>query len=152
VSQASEQLPIFATLFLKALASCDNLDESDLDQWDSPPPYPPSVTPTDTPSEMRFTERLIEVMHGRRLRQQREMDQRRARMLQEVPHERGCGQIKQDLQVAWCKWKHLDEYLHTYRAGDREVKMAKHLLQWHARLVSHLKTILDRRSTIVGCM
>jgi hypothetical protein len=150
VSQAEQPLPVSATLFLEALASCDNLDESELDQWDSPPPYHPSVDPTDTPSEMHYTDRLIEVMHGRRLRQQREMDQRRARMLQKVPRERGCEQIKHDLKVALCEWNHLDEYLHTYRAGDREVKMAKHLLHWRARLVLHLKTISDRRSMIVG--
>ncbi|OAX32296.1 hypothetical protein K503DRAFT_670867, partial [Rhizopogon vinicolor AM-OR11-026] len=69
---------IFATqplpnsyLFHQSLTDSDLVDESDLSQWDNPPPYhsPPLK---DTPDEVRFTQNLLDVVHGRRLRLERE--------------------------------------------------------------------------------
>ncbi|KAH7905364.1 hypothetical protein BJ138DRAFT_983402, partial [Hygrophoropsis aurantiaca] len=57
-------------LFHEALQSAEAVDESDLSQWDVNPPYLFSP-PLDTPAEARFTANLADVMHGRRLRQER---------------------------------------------------------------------------------
>ncbi|KAG2124875.1 hypothetical protein DEU56DRAFT_701763, partial [Suillus clintonianus] len=58
-------------LFHQSCAGSDLIDESDLSQWDQPPPYDHPVPP-DSPEEARFTENLVDVMHGRYLRIQRE--------------------------------------------------------------------------------
>ncbi|KAG2115639.1 hypothetical protein DEU56DRAFT_919353 [Suillus clintonianus] len=52
-------------LFHQSCAGSDLIDESDLSQWDQPPPYDHPVPP-DSPEEARFTENLVDVMHGRR--------------------------------------------------------------------------------------
>ncbi|KAH7905409.1 hypothetical protein BJ138DRAFT_976790, partial [Hygrophoropsis aurantiaca] len=57
-------------LFHEALCSADAVDESDLSQWDADPPYG-YPAPPNTPAEARFTANLADVMHGRRLRQER---------------------------------------------------------------------------------
>src|SRR5262245_15249721 len=62
VAQALTKLPDSTPLFLEALQSADNLDESDLGRWDSRPPFTPQLAITDERSEARFTERLVEVM------------------------------------------------------------------------------------------
>ncbi|KAH7918048.1 hypothetical protein BV22DRAFT_967080, partial [Leucogyrophana mollusca] len=58
-------------LFHETCQSAEAVDESDLPQWDFDPPYH-SPEPPDTAAEVRFTENLIDVMHGRRCRQERE--------------------------------------------------------------------------------
>ncbi|KAG1722375.1 uncharacterized protein EDB91DRAFT_1028103, partial [Suillus paluster] len=50
-------------LFRQSLAGSDLIDESDLSQWDKPPPYK-YAPPLRTPDEERFTQNLLDVMHG----------------------------------------------------------------------------------------
>ncbi|KAG0701324.1 hypothetical protein DFH29DRAFT_927287 [Suillus ampliporus] len=68
-------------LFHQALSGSPLIDESDLPQWDKPPPYD-SPPPPDTPDEAQFTRNLVDVMHGRRLRMEREACARRAVMFE----------------------------------------------------------------------
>jgi hypothetical protein len=75
VASTLADLPTTSYLFKQALQSAENLDESDLGCWDGGPPFVPQPMITDAASEASFTERLVEVMHGRRLRQLIEQDQ-----------------------------------------------------------------------------
>ncbi|RDX43385.1 hypothetical protein OH76DRAFT_1323626, partial [Lentinus brumalis] len=64
---ALAQLPLSSSrLFVEALESADALDESDLGVWNSRPPYHTLPTHQENDTERRFTERLVEVMHGKR--------------------------------------------------------------------------------------
>ncbi|KAG1841834.1 hypothetical protein F4604DRAFT_1939198 [Suillus subluteus] len=62
VQLATSPLPN-SNLFHHAFQSADNIDKSELPQWDSDPPYT-MPHPADTPAEARFTDNLIQVMHG----------------------------------------------------------------------------------------
>jgi hypothetical protein len=87
VSAALQPLPTDSALFKDAARSADLLDETGLDKWDTGPPYA-TGTPSDTPGERAFTQRLIEVMHGRRLRMQKEEEQSWCNVSYEVLIER----------------------------------------------------------------
>ncbi|KAF9222814.1 hypothetical protein BS17DRAFT_707221, partial [Gyrodon lividus] len=50
-------------LFCKALQGGDELDESQLSQWDSDPPYQ-EPEPADTIEEVQFTKNLLDIMFG----------------------------------------------------------------------------------------
>ncbi|KAG2088053.1 uncharacterized protein F5147DRAFT_542146, partial [Suillus discolor] len=65
-------------LFQQASQSADNLDESDLAQWDVNPPYH-APRPLDTPAEVCWTQNLVQVIHGRRCRMEREEVYERAK-------------------------------------------------------------------------
>lgn len=131
ISQALVPLPpSHSFLFQEALASAENLDESDLAQWDADPPYIASEIPSDTPSEIRFTERLVEVMHGRRLRQQRECDMgRNARFIGRTRDQKA-RELQQEIFRVLGRWQTLELYLPSYKGGAREVRMASHLHEW----------------------
>jgi hypothetical protein len=129
-------------LFLEAYKSADNLDESDLGQWDLDPPYDLLRVPEDTPSEERFTVNLVDVMHGRRLRQEEEEKDRWNN--QRGPNVR--ENILQEIGPALERWQSLARYLKTYQATSREVRMAEHLLQWRARKIHWLYKELIRHS------
>ncbi|KAG2343348.1 hypothetical protein BDR05DRAFT_860707, partial [Suillus weaverae] len=58
-------------LFQQASQSTDNLDKSDLTQWDIDPPYH-TPRPLDTPAEACWTENLVQVIHGRQFQMEKE--------------------------------------------------------------------------------
>jgi hypothetical protein len=124
--------------FAQAHSSAENLDESDLGKWDSEPPYPATLVAMDPPGEV-YTQRLIEVMHGRRLRQQGECDQARNEQCVGMSSEKRREVIACELKTALEQWRRLDGLLSEYRGSDREVLMANHLLQWQARTICHLR-------------
>jgi hypothetical protein len=128
-------------LFREALRSADNLDESDLAQWDSDPPYPASP---DTPLEAAFTEKLVDVMHGRRLRELRIQKEKRKRDRLDAGSQIEVQRnIAREIGVALKKWHNLSDLLETYQAGPREMRMSQHRLQWHARLIHSLYEELE---------
>jgi hypothetical protein len=123
-------------LFQEALRSPDNIDESDLAQWDVDPPYTPSP---DTPFEAVFTEKLVDVMHGKRLRELQEHEEKRKRKrLGAGSHIDIHNEIWREIGCVLKEWQALAAYLETYRAGWREICMTQHRLQWHARLIHSL--------------
>lgn len=141
LKQALQPLPEHTYLFQEALASADNLDETDLQQWDLGPPYVHN-TPSDSVTEMRYTERLLEVMHGRRLRQQQEREQERKVL---------CGEksvelreiLELELTAAWEEWKVGKEFIVDYEGGAQEMTMAQLWVQWLARTVYYFHTTLE---------
>ncbi|KAG1724985.1 hypothetical protein EDB19DRAFT_1833967 [Suillus lakei] len=58
-------------LFGQSLVGSNLIDESDLLQWDKPPPYD-FPNPPDLPEEERLTHNIVDVMHGCHLRIERD--------------------------------------------------------------------------------
>jgi hypothetical protein len=100
------------------------LDETGLDDWDSGPPY---VTgpPSNTPHEVRFTERLKEVVHGWRVRLQKEEEV--------VWQQHTVSDLTVLLSAAVDEWETGRQFLMEYEDGHREREMAEVWLQWVAR-------------------
>src|ERR1700722_4445789 len=121
--------------FAQALQSAAPLDESDLGRWDSDPPFPEA---SYVPSEL-YMERLIDVMHGRRLRQQGERDRAREVQCMGMSSVERQATISLELKTVLEEWRRLNSFLPEYRVSVWEVRMAEHLLQWRARTVYHLK-------------
>lgn len=139
---ALRPLPESAHLFQEALRGPDRVDESDLGVWKNGPPYTINCAETASAPELYFTERLVEVVHGVRLREQREMDEVRRLEFSQGNLERALGHLAvqvTDMVVQWNRWK---LFLDDYSAGPREMTMAQLYLQWHARTTYHLYNLL----------
>jgi hypothetical protein len=138
---ASLPLPEDGDLFKQALKSADALDESELDQWDRDPPYV-VPGPQDTPSEIRWTGRLEEVMHGRRMRRQREVDKQRQRYYhgQETDLR---NELERVVGQSWADYDRIENIMRTYHGGTREMAMGLHLLRWKARDVYYTRLLLS---------
>jgi hypothetical protein len=110
--------------FRAASKSAQLLDETGLNEWNGGPPY---VTgpPSDTPQEVRFTERLKEVVHGRcvRLRKEEEV----------VWQQLSIFELRVLLDATVDEWEVRHRFLTEYKDGHREHIMAKLWLQWVAR-------------------
>ncbi|KAH7903933.1 hypothetical protein BJ138DRAFT_1119906 [Hygrophoropsis aurantiaca] len=70
IALAATALPT-SDIFYDALQGCTVLDESELIPWDYEPPYA-MAEPPDIPDEALHTEKLVDILHGRRCRQERE--------------------------------------------------------------------------------
>jgi hypothetical protein len=135
-------LPVDSDLFKQALASSQNLDESELDQWDYDPPYVVQG-PQETPREVRWTGLLQEVMHGRRLREQTEVDNERRRYYSGKPFSSLQDELEREIDKGWMDYDRIKEILRTYEGGSREEAMGRHLMQWKARKVYYAKKQLN---------
>lgn len=124
---AKKPLPEDSYLFRQATQSTQLLDETGLDVWDTGPPYP-TGPPSGTPRELAHTKRLVEVMHGRRVRMQREREAKEAGMSQQSLKERG--------DTALEAWHAASAFMEYYDDGHRELTMARLWVQWLAREVS----------------
>ncbi|KAK7053897.1 hypothetical protein R3P38DRAFT_2761638 [Favolaschia claudopus] len=78
-------LPTHSQFFIDALRSSDTLDESDLARWKTEPPFEEDCDSADPHSApyLRFTNSLTEVLHGVRLREQKQQE---AEMREELIH------------------------------------------------------------------
>jgi hypothetical protein len=119
-----EPLPEASALFREASESAENLDETGLEIWDTGPPYPLGPS-SDSQKEKDFTERLVEVMHGRRLRIQREQCAQRPTAGIEV--------LMEDLEHTVTEWDLGRRFMEVYDDGHRELAMARLWRQWLAR-------------------
>ena len=138
---AFEPLPEESPFFQKALQRADPRVESDLRQWDDDPPYPSSahVPPG-------YIDWLVEVMHGRRLRQEIERSKERTLQLAGRSVEGQIRILKREKELVQGHWEALASFLKDYQGGPREVTMAQHLLQWRARAVFQLFCQIERLS------
>jgi hypothetical protein len=143
ITQALQDLPHTEYLFSEALKSAENLDESDLGRWDVRPPFEPDQLTMDMAHEAKFTENLVKVMHGRRLRQQREKDQMRVTQSRGKSVEEIVEGLHEEIAESLREWHTVTTFLPTYVAGSRELRMADHYVVWQARKVVHLQGILD---------
>ncbi|KAJ7820888.1 hypothetical protein B0H13DRAFT_1921095 [Mycena leptocephala] len=123
------------------LAFPDTLDESDLPRWKKEPPFvedDDSMDPYSSPY-LAFTQNLITVMHGVRLREQNTCDaQRRADFL-----EKGCDaameELREEVLSLLKRWENVtrlwrEDFYHPYH-NSREHAMLNHYRQWLARTI-----------------
>lgn len=141
---SNQALPFRSRLFQEALQSADALDESDLARWKEAPPFVEDDDTTDPYSAgyLAFTEALVKVLHGVRLREQNVRDVQ----LREDVLTKGWALVMRGLQgeVAemWIHWQRAEELLgerkyHPYHQS-REHTMLLHYIQWLARMICHL--------------
>ncbi|KAG2048173.1 hypothetical protein BDR06DRAFT_1013291 [Suillus hirtellus] len=97
-----------SSLFHQACSGSELIDESDVLQWEKPPPYD-SPPPPNSPDEDRFTRNLADVMHGRQYRLENETRARYAQIFATANAE----VILQDIQAAertlLGKWNELND-------------------------------------------
>lgn len=118
-------------LFNSTLHNRDTVDETDLDQWDPPPPYSNS----QSPSSDTYTSNLVDVVHGRRLRshlrdQRHRMEEYRSRKTL-----RGVRQATLALErLEFEGWLRVKEHIDNDSCGTSYVEgvMGRHYLQWTA--------------------
>lgn len=129
VALALQELPIHSTFFQDASKSAEMLDETGMDDWDGGPPY---VTgpPSGTPREVQFTERMKEVVHGRRVRLQKDEEI--------VWQQLTVSDLTVLLHAAIDEWEVGRLFLTGYEDGHRERAMAEVWLQWVARRAYNL--------------
>ncbi|KAG2053168.1 hypothetical protein BDR06DRAFT_1054455 [Suillus hirtellus] len=98
-----------SSLFHQACSRLELIDESDVLQWEKPPPYDSPPPPSNSPDEDRFTHNLVDVMDGRQYCLEKETHARYAQIFATVNAE----VILQDIQVAertlMGKWNDLNE-------------------------------------------
>jgi hypothetical protein len=103
LGMATEPLPS-SYLFREALRSPDALDESGLNHWDNAPPYAPPQTKGSDDSD-QYMANLIDVMHGRRLRQARQWEDSRIACAEAGDVGRVLDSMQADLKEAMRNWK-----------------------------------------------
>lgn len=133
INLATTSLPD-SYLYHCASQSADNLDESELPQWDINPPYA-TPHPSDTAAEARFTENLVQVMHGRNSRLEKEQLQQRAQKYTAGGMNGLCTELKEAIGTLLGQWYVLQDYISDAKDCDRHIKMARCLLQWRARTI-----------------
>lgn len=99
--------------------------------------------PSDTPAEVRFTENLVQVMHGRNSRLEKEQLQQRARKYNAGGPDL-CTELKHAIGVLLGEWYILQDYISDARDCDRHIKMAQCLLQWRARRIYLYHTEVEK--------
>jgi hypothetical protein len=110
--------------FRNALKSAEMLDKTGMDDWDRGPPYVTGL-PFDTPREVQFTERMKEVVHGRRVCLQKDEEV--------VWQQFSVSDLTRLLHAAIDEWEVGRWFLTEYKDGHRERAMAEIWLQWVAR-------------------
>jgi hypothetical protein len=121
-------------LFQQASQSADNLDESDLAQWDVDPPYH-VPHPLNTPAETRWTQNLVQVVHGRCSRMEKEELCERAMKHRAGKVEDLCAELRENLILLMRQWITLCDHISGMEDCDRHCVMAQCLLQWRARRI-----------------
>lgn len=129
VALALQELPIHSKFFRDASKSAHLLDETGMDNWDGGPPYM-TGPPSDTPRELQFTERLKEVVHGRRVRLQKDEEV--------VWQQLTILDLTALFHAAIEEWEVGRRFLTEYQDEHRERTMAELWLQWVARRAYHL--------------
>lgn len=124
-------------LFLEATRSADALDESELSVWDSLPPYD-APAPRNAFVDRTYTENLMDVMHGRRLRQARERQAARACIAEGQGRDEAREEILGLIVDGEQRYAALEAVLRDYDGCDRHVRIAHLNLQWVARDVCML--------------
>ena len=132
ITLATVPLPA-SRLFHEALSSEDALDESELQYWESGPPFS-QPEPADTTQESQFTTNLTHVFFGQKLRLENQ-----AKACWKWRYVAGDGEkVITELQTAatWAfrEWVQVNNCMAECTAR-RHREMANNLLQWHARIV-----------------
>jgi hypothetical protein len=132
-------LPLPSTkLFREALRG--ELDETELPPWDILQAYhSPANTPLVSQNSDTYTTNLIDVMHGRRLRIQKEEATARFKIFQEVGHSGLRGKVIEEAQLVLKEWKAIGLVIGKLEEGTCHHAMAQHLSQWKSRKLCELQ-------------
>jgi len=120
-------------LFHKALSSGDALDESELQYWESGPPFS-QPEPADTTQESQFTTNLMDVFFGQKSRLENQ-----AKAHRKCRYAAGDGEeVITELQItaaqAFREWVQVKS-CEVECTARRHREMAKSVLQWYAQIV-----------------
>lgn len=119
------------------------MDESHLDQWDRTPPYP---IPSDHQFSPLYITNLIDVMHGRRLREHRKEQALRMEMLQSTTLRELKRSISRVFDEEMETWRRVQGWVesdgHSLGQGVHFF-MADHYMQWVARRAKALYDELE---------
>jgi hypothetical protein len=142
LAMAVDPLPS-SYIFNEALLNPDALDESELNQWDQEPPYPCQMKLSGESTQ--YMANLIDVMHGRRLRQARHQEDARIARVKAGDIGGVRESIRGEIEDALSTWKRLmSGYVSLHCECDlmegscKESQMARHWMQWQARTVYYL--------------
>ncbi|KAK6992440.1 hypothetical protein R3P38DRAFT_3225835 [Favolaschia claudopus] len=137
-------LPTHSELFAEALRSPDTVDESDLARWKNEPPFEEDEDSSDPDSAayLRFTNSLVDVLHGVRLREQNRRDAELREEIQSNGREHLFRRLQQDVlkkRAAWCRVEEIERTgIYHPSHQPREFAMLKHYIQWLGRSICHL--------------
>lgn len=136
IDLALKPLPT-SDLFLSTLLEDDAVDESELDQWDIPPPYTNSQT-----SSSAYALNLVDVVHGRHLRNHLKDGMQRMEAYRSRKTLRGVRQLTLAMERTELeRWTRVMKHTHDTKCDNAYLSgaMAMHYLQWIARRTYSLR-------------
>ncbi|CAK5268532.1 unnamed protein product [Mycena citricolor] len=144
LEEAALPLPQEHHLYQQALASPDALDESDLQRWKSAPPFVADNDDSDRLSMdyLSYTSSLSAVLHGVRLREQRERDLKLRQAFRKRQRTAALSSLTAEVVRLHLDWEAAqlmlqNEHYHPV-LHPRELSMLKHHCHWVARTIVHL--------------
>ncbi len=133
---AQQPLCSDSRLFREALRSADTVDESDLGVWSSRPPYKTLLAHREDEAEHNFTEKLVQVIDGKRLRELREDGERRIGLVKAKAFETVGKELEDDInQLSLiCREDAPEAIASAMLPGSkRDLRMARSHYEWSAR-------------------
>ena len=120
-------------LFHEALSSGDALDESELQFWESGPPFA-QPEPADTAQELRFTINLTHVFLGQKSRLENHAKARRKYRYAAGDLEKVMAELQATAVRAFQEWVRVKNCVAAECTARRHREMAEAVLRWHARI------------------
>jgi hypothetical protein len=137
MSLATLPLPA-STLFHEALQN--ELDETELSQWDLLQTY---LSPSLSQNSDIYNANLVDVLHGRRLRIQKDEATARFKIFQNHGLDTLRASIVEEAQLVLKEWEAFGSALRNLEGGTCHHTMAHHLLQWKSRKLYVLRKDWD---------
>jgi hypothetical protein len=132
-------LPLPATsLFREALQN--ELDETELSQWDL---LQTCLSPGLSQNSDIYNANLVDVLHGRRLRIQKDEATVRFKIFRNGGRDGLRGSIVEEAQSVLTQWEAVESALGNLEGGTCHHTMAHHLLQWKSRKLRVLRKDWD---------
>jgi hypothetical protein len=137
MSLATQTLPA-TTLFRDALRN--ELDETELPQWDLLQTY---LSPGLSQNSEIYIANLVDVLHGRRLRIEKDEATARFETFRDHGRDGLRGSIIEEAQLVLTEWEAVGSMLGKLEGGTCHHTMAQHLLQWKSRKLCDLRKDWD---------
>jgi hypothetical protein len=137
MSLATLPLPT-TSLFREALQN--ELDETELSQWDLLQTY---LSPGLSQNSDIYNANLVDVLHGRRLRIQKDEATVRFKIFRNGGRDGLRGSIVEEAQSVLTQWEAVESALENLEGGTCHHTMAHHLLQWKSRKLLVLRKDWD---------
>jgi hypothetical protein len=141
-----------STIFRQAALSADALDETDYDDlrlahFDGCPPYGQRL---DSTYILRDIDRLMDALHGRRQRQQREHEDKRLKRYKTLPLAVFQEEVHTEMMNYLREWKAIGLALDGLPLDEElDITLGQHSREWYARRCYSLYQ--DFRALRAGC-